>query len=112
MGTPTSKYANQPDNVAEGLQQGLETVTRQLREARDSIFVMPLAEFEKNGFQSAVKQVARAVPIAVLKPVIGTTAGLSKVLLGVRNQIDKTEKVISEDKYRGANTSPGTSPGN
>jgi autophagy-related protein 2 len=101
LGTsPPSKFANQPANISEGLRQGYESVSRELREARDAIVVVPLAEYNLHGAQGLFKHVVRAVPIAVLKPVIGASKGVSRVLLGARNQMDQTEKMLSDDKYR------------
>eukprot|EP01122_Echinamoeba_exundans_P012134 TRINITY_DN5016_c0_g2_i1.p1 TRINITY_DN5016_c0_g2~~TRINITY_DN5016_c0_g2_i1.p1 ORF type:complete len:1860 (+),score=335.38 TRINITY_DN5016_c0_g2_i1:19-5598(+) len=101
LGTsPPSKFANQPANISEGLRQGYESVSRELREARDAIVVVPLAEYNRQGAQGLFKHVVRAVPIAVLKPVIGASKGVSRVLLGARNQMDQTEKMLSDDKYR------------
>lgn len=40
----------------------------------------------------------RAVPIAVLKPMIGATEAVSKTLLGIQNTIDPVKKLQMEDK--------------
>lgn len=105
LGTsPPSKFANQPANLSEGLRQGYESVSRELREARDAIVVVPLEEYNRNGAQGLVSRMVRAVPIAVLKPVIGASKGVSKVLLGARNQLDQTEKILSDDKYRSSSS--------
>lgn len=44
-----------------------------------------------------MRAVVRAVPVAVLKPMIGVTEALSNVLLGLRNTIDPNKKLQSED---------------
>ncbi|CAG8589272.1 1412_t:CDS:2, partial [Cetraspora pellucida] len=51
----------------------------------------------KTGTQGTVKAVIRAVPVAVLKPMIGVAEAASKGLLGVRNTIDPSNKMQSED---------------
>ncbi|KAI8353657.1 hypothetical protein EDC96DRAFT_466439 [Choanephora cucurbitarum] len=46
------------------------------------------------------KTVVRAVPIAVIKPMIGLTGALQSILAGLRNSIDPTMRLQSEDKYK------------
>lgn len=41
----------------------------------------------------------KAVPLAFIKPVRGATDGLSRVILGVKNQVDQSEKKLMDDKY-------------
>ena len=53
--------------------------------------------YEKTGTQGTVKAVIRAVPVAVLKPMIGASEALSKTLLGLRNTIDPNKKLQMED---------------
>lgn len=41
----------------------------------------------------------KAVPLAFIKPVLGATDGLSRVILGVKNQVDQSEKKLMDGKY-------------
>lgn len=50
--------------------------------------------------QGPLRAVVRAVPIAVLKPMIGATEAVSKTLLGVRNSIDPEARRQLNDKYK------------
>ena len=50
--------------------------------------------------QGQLKAVVRAVPIAVLKPMIGASEAVSKTLLGVRNSLDPQGRDELDDKYK------------
>lgn len=47
-----------------------------------------------------VRSVIRAVPIAVLKPMIGASEAVSKTLLGLRNSLDPDIRHENEAKYK------------
>lgn len=47
-----------------------------------------------------MKAVIRAVPVAILQPMIGTTEAVSKSLLGARNSLDTTAKQDDIRKYK------------
>ena len=47
-----------------------------------------------------LKAVVRAVPIAVLKPMIGASEAVSKTLLGMRNSLDPQGRDELGDKYK------------
>lgn len=47
-----------------------------------------------------MKKVIRAVPIAVLKPMIGASEAVSKTLLGLRNTMDPQNRRENEEKYK------------
>jgi len=46
------------------------------------------------------KSVIRAVPVAVLHPMIGVTEAVAKTLLGLRNSLDPVRKVEMSQKYK------------
>ncbi|KAJ1877861.1 autophagy- protein 2 [Coemansia sp. S17] len=48
----------------------------------------------------SVRAVVRAVPVAVLKPMIGATEAVSKTLLGLRNTMEPARRGQLEDKYK------------
>ena len=47
-----------------------------------------------------MRAVVRAVPIAVLKPMIGATEAVSKTLLGLQNTLDPSIRQENEAKYK------------
>eukprot|EP00842_Homolaphlyctis_polyrhiza_P002426 jgi/Hompol1/3184/HPOL_003137-RA len=50
--------------------------------------------------QSHMHPVVRAVPVAILQPIIGATDAVSKALVGLSNTLDKTQQRRMEDKYK------------
>jgi len=96
-----SKFANQPSNVVEGFQDAYTSLSTQLKEAKDNVVVIPLQQYQMYGTRGYVSAMMKAVPLAIIKPMIGTTDGMSKVILGVKNQINKQDKIIMDNKYGG-----------
>ena len=56
--------------------------------------------FADRSIQGPLKAVVRAVPIAVLKPMIGASEAVSKTLLGLRNSLDPEGRKEQDDKYK------------
>jgi len=50
--------------------------------------------------KGAVRAVIRAVPIAVLKPMIGASEAVSKTLMGLHNTLDPNVRNENEAKYK------------
>lgn len=50
--------------------------------------------------QGPVRAVIRAVPIAVLRPMIGASEAVSKTLMGLQNTMDPNIRHENEDKYK------------
>lgn len=50
--------------------------------------------------EGPVRSVIRAVPIAVLKPMIGASEAISKTLLGLHNTLDPNVRRENEAKYK------------
>ena len=96
----TSAFANPPANAAEGAAQAVQSLVYELREARDHIIYVPLSEWESKGAAGIAKEAVRAVPLAVLKPVVGVTKGVSKLLIGLRSQLNARQRVMDMEKYR------------
>jgi autophagy-related protein 2 len=96
---PQSKYAHQPASIREGLHQACYTVFRELQGVKKQIILVPLAKYKQEGVPGYVKGMVKAVPIALLKPMIGTTEGLGRLIFGLRNSIDQREKQDMDNKY-------------
>ncbi|KAI0709250.1 hypothetical protein C8Q76DRAFT_654887 [Earliella scabrosa] len=95
-----SKYAEQPVNVKEGVQSAYRSLKRNLNSAAQTILAVPMEVYERSGNEGAVRAVVRAVPIAVLKPMIGATEAVSKTLLGLQNTLDPNIRQENEAKYK------------
>lgn len=113
-----SKYAEQPQNVREGLHSGYKSLKRNVNSAAQTILAVPMEVYESTNearscsgwergqgdidghFQGPVRAVVRAVPIAVLKPMIGASEAVSKTLLGLHNTLDPNSRHDTETKYK------------
>eukprot|EP01133_Synstelium_polycarpum_P001493 gene1493-1734_t len=96
----TSKFSGQPVDTKEGIQHAYESVSREIRSAAHTIIAIPMKEYQQKGTKGYMKSMVKAVPIAIIRPMIGITEGVSKTLLGVRNQIDPLKKTESVYKYK------------
>jgi autophagy-related protein 2 len=96
--------AQQPSNATEGLYQAYDSLSRELHVAAKTIVAVPLIEYKKTGSQGYVRSVIRAVPVAVLRPMIGASEAVSKALIGVRNAMDPEMKEDVENKFKDFST--------
>lgn len=115
----TSKYAQQPADIKEGVQFAYKSLQRNLSSAAQTILAVPMEVYERSGnevrlhckiilynqqsshiWQGPVRSVIRAVPIAVLKPMIGASEAVSKTLLGLHNTLDPNVRLENEAKYK------------
>ncbi|KAJ6502482.1 hypothetical protein C8R45DRAFT_818480 [Mycena sanguinolenta] len=95
-----SKYAEQPIDLKEGVQSAYKSLQRNLHSAAQTILAVPMEVYEKSGNEGPVRSVIRAVPIAVLKPMIGASEAVSKTLLGLHNTLDPEVRHENEAKYK------------
>ncbi|CAJ0907099.1 16058_t:CDS:10 [Entrophospora sp. SA101] len=92
-----SKYANPPADLNEGIEAAYKSLRQNIGAATHTIFAVPMEVYEKTGTQGTVKAVIRAVPVAVLKPMIGASEAVSKTLLGLTSTMDPTKRPQMED---------------
>jgi len=95
-----SRYAEQPRNIKEGVQSASKAMARNLKVAGQTILAVPMEVYERSSNEGPARAVIRAVPIAVLKPMIGASEAVSKTLLGLRNTLDPSIPIDSEVKYK------------
>ncbi|KAJ2744885.1 autophagy- protein 2 [Coemansia sp. BCRC 34301] len=113
-----SKYARQPENLSEGMRQAYLSLRSNMGDAVQTILAIPVVVQESVGddgggdwpgdgavsgrspVHGSVRAVVRAVPVAVLKPMIGATEAVSKTLLGLRNTMEPARRGQLEDKYK------------
>ncbi|OAX41967.1 hypothetical protein K503DRAFT_832684 [Rhizopogon vinicolor AM-OR11-026] len=95
-----SRYATQPAGVTEGVQTAYRSLQRNLHSAAQTILAVPMEVYEKSGNEGAVRAVVRAVPIAVLKPMIGASEAVSKTLMGLHNTLDPDVRHENAAKYK------------
>ncbi|KAJ3015495.1 autophagy- protein 2 [Thoreauomyces humboldtii] len=93
-----SKYAEQPSDVKEGVELAYRSLSRNVATAARTVLAVPMEVYENTGTQGTVRAVMRAVPVAVLRPMIGATEAVSKTLMGLQNSMDPSRRVQMEDK--------------
>ncbi|BGP58606.1 autophagy-related protein 2 [Rhodotorula sphaerocarpa] len=107
---PRSRYATQPANLRQGVQGAYRSFGDNLKDAAQTILAVPMEVYEPTGEEGAVRAVVRAVPLAVLKPMIGASGAVSKALLGLRNTLDPhAQQNELQDKYK-PSTPPASGP--
>ncbi|ORX90696.1 hypothetical protein K493DRAFT_339837 [Basidiobolus meristosporus CBS 931.73] len=97
---PKSKYSGQPSDFNEGIELAYKSLSKNIGTATHSLITVPIQIYDRSGAQSSIRALIRGTPSAVLKPMIGATEAISKVLLGARNSIDPNKRLQMEDKYK------------
>ncbi|KAI0093682.1 hypothetical protein BDY19DRAFT_1063485 [Irpex rosettiformis] len=95
-----SRYADQPTGVKDGVKSAYTSMRRNLTSAAQTILAVPMEVYERSGNEGAVRAVVRAVPIAILRPMIGVSEAVSKTLLGLHNTLDPNVRTENEAKYK------------
>ncbi|KAK4698881.1 autophagy-related protein 2, partial [Phenoliferia sp. Uapishka_3] len=117
-----SRYSAQPGDLREGIESAYRSLGGNFRSAAQTILAVPMEVYERSGSevslpcefwsanlwqiklnfvsQGPVRAVVRAVPIAVLKPMIGASEAVSKALFGLRNTLDPDAIAEAADKYK------------
>jgi autophagy-related protein 2 len=86
-----SKFADQPKTFRAGITKGYQSLRSNLNQAASTVIAIPMEVYENSGNEGAV-------PIAVLKPLIGASSAISKALIGIQNTLDPERN--DEDKYK------------
>lgn len=86
--------------MRESLEHAYDSLSKGLGTAAQTIIAIPLQELERSGPKGSVKAVIRALPIAVVSPVVGATEALSYTLLGMRNRLAPDVRREEEDMWR------------
>lgn len=119
-----SRYAEQPSDLRDGVESAYKSLGDNFRSAAQTILAVPMEVYERSGQevslvrvapshessdrsspQGPVRSVVRAVPVAVLKPMIGASEAVSKALFGLRNSLDPDAQEATSDKYKQASGS-------
>ncbi|KAJ3237519.1 autophagy- protein 2 [Chytriomyces hyalinus] len=113
-----SKLSEQPRDIREGMELAYQSLSRNVGDAVKTVIDAPARRVQhadggggggagfggggggSSGGGRSAAAVAQAVPVAILRPMIGATEAVSKALLGIQNTIDPTRKMESDDKYK------------
>ncbi|KAG2180979.1 hypothetical protein INT43_008561, partial [Umbelopsis isabellina] len=90
-----SKFADQPTDVSQGLQHAYQSLSKNIMSAANTVLAVPTEIQASDGPHGTAKAVIRAVPIAVIRPLIGFSEAFANVLVGIRNTIDPDQKAQS-----------------
>lgn len=112
---PSLHNGGNPSDLTEGLHHAYQNISKNLGSAAQTIFAVPTdiqsdhPHYDEGDYQysssqgsnssnsGSAKAVIRAVPVAVIKPMIGLTGAFQSILTGLRNSIDPVMRLQSED---------------
>lgn len=93
-----------PTDLTEGLHYAYQNISKNLGSAAQTIFAVPTEiqtheeqDYGSSQGSSGAKAVIRAVPVAMIKPMIGLTGAFQSILTGLRNSIDPVMRLQNED---------------
>jgi len=92
--------AGPPTGYHDGLRQAYESLSNGFRSAAHGIVVVPRHQYQQTGAGSAITSALRAVPSALLRPMIGATEALGKALVGVQHAVDPIRQKEIDDRYK------------
>lgn len=95
-----SLYSDQPKNLNEGLHTAYESFGRNIQVAKETLVGATNRASESGTAQGAAMEFARATPVMLIRPLIGTTEAISRALLGGLNDLDPEESKRAEEKYK------------
>lgn len=95
-----SLYADQPNTLQRGLKEAQSSFGRNIQLAYDALKKAQGEIKESESAQETASSMARVVPVALLRPIIGATEALSKTLQGISNEIDEEQVTYLQDKYK------------
>jgi hypothetical protein len=96
----SNPFSDQPANFTEALAQAADRLSRRAKQASRTVVAVPVGQYRRRGIGGAMRSVVRAVPVAILEPMIGGTEALSRVILGARNALDPDLKHDQDNKYK------------
>eukprot|EP01029_Cantina_marsupialis_P018911 TRINITY_DN4386_c1_g1_i3.p1 TRINITY_DN4386_c1_g1~~TRINITY_DN4386_c1_g1_i3.p1 ORF type:complete len:2537 (-),score=801.04 TRINITY_DN4386_c1_g1_i3:509-7783(-) len=91
---------HQPKGAVAGLRQAGDKVLTGLQNAAHTVIAVPVAAYRNAGVQGAAGAIVRAVPLAVVKPLVGSFEALQLILLGLRNAVDPDVEKDLRNKYK------------
>ncbi|KAG5371971.1 Autophagy-related protein 2 [Yarrowia sp. C11] len=95
-----SLYANQPLGVYAGLQDAYSSFGKHMNVAKTAIHNLGEDISVADTAGAAAYAVVKAAPVALLRPIIGTTEAVSKTLFGMANEMDPGGRELARDKYK------------
>jgi autophagy-related protein 2 len=97
--TAEAKAVRQPSGLREGLERAVDSVSREVSQAVETVVCVPIRQYSQRGPSGVVTSAIRALPVAVLRPMAGAAEALSYTLLGLRNDLDPQSRRDEEDLF-------------
>lgn len=94
-----SLYSNQPETIEQGLKSAYKSLGTNLKLTKNQLLKLRRELAETDTIQDSMVTVLKNSPIILMRPLIGSTEAVSKLLMGVGNQIDGKKLVEKKDKY-------------
>lgn len=94
-----SLYSNQPETIEQGLKSAYKSLGTNFKLTKKQLLKLRRELAETDTIQDSMVTVLKNSPIILMRPLIGSTEAVSKLLMGVGNQIDGKKLVEKKDKY-------------
>jgi autophagy-related protein 2 len=106
-----SPYADQPANIKQGktspialanpvgIRRAIETLVRNAKSAGETVIAIPQEVAESGSAAGAGKTVLKAIPVAIIRPLIGASGAMSNTLMGIHNSLDSNQQRNIEDVF-------------
>lgn len=94
-GTSASVYSSE-----EGVREAYSSLSREFDAAVHHLVAVPLDQYQKHGAAGYLSSLASGVPLAILRPIIGVTEGVTKTLIGVQKWVDPSLKEEIATKFK------------
>lgn len=96
-----SLYADQPLDIHRGLEEAYSSLEKHMHIAYDAVWrAQGEIKTSRTGASAVAVSVAKAAPVAIIRPLIGASEAVSKALQGLANQLDKEQINELHDKYK------------
>lgn len=96
----TSKYSAPPADAAEGLLAAYNVLSGSMQNAVQTVIAIPVQVYERQGPGGAAKAVLRAMPVAVLRSMVGASEAMGKALMGVEGTLNPDRGAEIKLKYK------------
>jgi len=84
-------------HLIEGIKRAIETLVRNAKSAGETIIAIPQEVAESGSAAGAGKTVLKAIPVAIIRPLIGASGAVSNTLMGIHNTLDSNHQRNIED---------------
>lgn len=96
----TSLYSNQPETSKDGLLSAYQSMGRNLGTTGQTFNKLRDEVTHADTVPDSLAAIAKSSPALLMRPIIGTTEALLKVLMGLSNEIDDRYLIENKDKYK------------